>query len=124
VTAALFFALPGAERRAVLRNPKVVTGRQAGRSADGLLAFYSFCDFIVSYCYVPRANRDALLAMLSGLRSGSVDDRRLPSRGARLGGLTAHVEHHSLRGSPSFMPPGQRGASGEQGTQLRGNCET
>jgi len=90
VTAALFFLLLPRERRAVLRNLEVMTGR-AGLRAYGAAygVFYNFCDFIVSYCYVPQADPGALLAMLSD-----------PSRGAatidaclKTGGLIVWTAH-------------------------------
>ncbi len=67
VTALIFFFLLGDERRALMNNLARICGRR------GLLlfwktyrVFYSFCDFVVSYCYVPRATHEQLLRMLVG----------------------------------------------------------
>jgi KDO2-lipid IV(A) lauroyltransferase len=66
VTAALFFLLLHRERRAVLRNLEVMTGRTGLRAHwIAYCVFYNFCDLIVSYCYVPAADASALLSMLS-----------------------------------------------------------
>jgi phosphatidylinositol dimannoside acyltransferase len=72
VTAGLFFLLLHRERRAVLSNLEVMTGR-AGVSAywSAYRVFYNFCDFIVSYCYVPAAGDGALLSMLSDANRGA-----------------------------------------------------
>ncbi len=92
VTAALFFALLGAERRAVLRNLRVVTGWTAWRLYwAAYQVFYSFCDFIVAYCYVPRASHDSLLAMLSDLERGAATIDGCLSEGHGLVVWTAHV---------------------------------
>jgi phosphatidylinositol dimannoside acyltransferase len=72
VTAVVFFVLLRKERRAVLRNLEVITGR-AGLSVYWLAyhVFYTFCDFIVSYCYVPNADTETLLSMLSDANRGA-----------------------------------------------------
>lgn len=92
LTAAIFFVLLRKERRAVLRNLRVITGRSAWRV--GFLAyrvFYVFCDFIVSYCYVPRASRDALLSFLSDADRGAATIDRCLAAGRGLVVWTAHV---------------------------------
>ncbi len=92
VTAALFFALLGAERGAVLRNLRVVTGRPAWRLYwQAYKVFYSFCDFVVAYCYVPRASHAALLAMLSDPERGAATIDACLSEGRGLVVWTAHV---------------------------------
>ncbi len=66
ITAFIFFCLLGSERRALVRNLRRVRG-----GSDSFLlwkaywVFYSFCDFMVSYCYVPQASHAELLAMLA-----------------------------------------------------------
>jgi predicted LPLAT superfamily acyltransferase len=92
VTAAVFFALLGAERRAVLRNLRVITGRPGWRLLwPAYLVFYTFCDFIVSYCFVPRASPDALLSMLSDPERGSSTIDACLAEGRGLVVWTAHV---------------------------------
>ena len=66
VTAFIFFCLLGNERRALVNNLR----RIRGGSNLALLwkaywVFYSFCDFMVAYCYVPHASHDELLSMLA-----------------------------------------------------------
>src|SRR5215469_16971603 len=66
VTAFIFFCLLGNERRALVKNLRRIRGGN-----DWVLlrtaywVFYSFCDFMVSYCYVPHASEAELLAMLA-----------------------------------------------------------
>lgn len=92
VTAALFFVLLGPERRAVLRNLRVATGRTAWRLYwVAYQVFYSFCDFIVGYCYVPRASHEGLLAMLSDPERGAATIDGCLSEGHGLVVWTAHV---------------------------------
>ena len=76
----------------MLRNLQVITGRPGWRLCwAAYRVFYSFCDFVVSYCYVPgrQPRRAAVDAVRPG--AGSGDDRRLPRRGAGLVVWTAHV---------------------------------
>jgi KDO2-lipid IV(A) lauroyltransferase len=92
VTAAVFFALLGAERRAVLRNLQVITGRTGWRLLwPAYLAFYTFCDFVVSYCFVPRASPDALVSMLSDRERGASTIDACLAGGRGLVVWTAHV---------------------------------
>jgi KDO2-lipid IV(A) lauroyltransferase len=66
ITALIFFFLLPRERRALTRNLRKICG--GGRVAllwKAYWVFYSFCDFMVSYCYVPRATHAQLLAMLA-----------------------------------------------------------
>jgi lauroyl/myristoyl acyltransferase len=66
VTAFIFFCLLGNERRALVRNLKRVCGGSSlGRLWRAYWVFYSFCDFMVAYCYVPHASHEKLLAMLT-----------------------------------------------------------
>lgn len=92
VTAALFFLLLRQERRAVIRNLRTIRGRGGWRTVYAAYrVFYSFCDFIVSYCYVPRADHAGLLAMLSEADRGAPLIDACLSRGAGLVVWTAHV---------------------------------
>jgi KDO2-lipid IV(A) lauroyltransferase len=77
ITALIFFFLLGRERRALVSNLRTICGR--GRPPllwKAYWVFYSFCDFMVSYCYVPHASHAELLAMLSSGDDGReiIDD--------------------------------------------------
>jgi KDO2-lipid IV(A) lauroyltransferase len=92
VTALLFFFLLKAERKAVAHNLRRVS--RAGRA--GVLwktyrVFYSFCDFMVSYCYVPNASHEQLRAMLVDPDRGEEKIDRCLSLGNGLIVWTAHV---------------------------------
>jgi len=65
VTALIFLLLLGGERKAVISNLRHTRG--PGRQRlwwKAYKLFYSFCDFVVSYCYVPCADHSQLRAML------------------------------------------------------------
>ncbi len=65
VTALIFFFLLGSERRAVIDNLRHISGIMKRRPWwTAYRVFYSFCDLMVSYCFVPRATDPQLLAML------------------------------------------------------------
>lgn len=65
VTALIFFAILKRERRAVTGNLSQVSGKRGlALRWKVYLVFYSFCDLMVSYCFVPQASRAELLAML------------------------------------------------------------
>jgi len=92
VTAAVFFTLLKNERRAVMRNLVVVTGQVGWRIwRDTYRVFFTFCDFMVSYCYVPQAQDDELLAMLSDPDRGAGIIDRCLSQDRGLLVWTAHV---------------------------------
>jgi len=92
LTAALFFLLLRQERRAVMRNLRTIRGQGGWKTVCAAYrVFYSFCDFIVSYCYVPRADHRALLGMLSDADRGAPLIDACLSRGAGLIVWTAHV---------------------------------
>ena len=76
VTALIFFFLLKRERRAVAGNLRRVSGKR-GLALQWKVyrVFYSFCDFMVSYCYVPQATHAQLLSML-------VDKDKDKARGA------------------------------------------
>jgi lauroyl/myristoyl acyltransferase len=65
VTALIFFFLLKRERQAVARNLRRISGKRGfALQWKVYRVFYSFCDFMVSYCYVPHATHEQLLSML------------------------------------------------------------
>ena len=92
VTALLFLFLLKSERKAVAGNLRRVSG--GGRVVvmwKTYKVFYSFCDFMVSYCYVPDASHEQLLAMLVDLDRGKEKIDRCLAQGNGLIVWTAHV---------------------------------
>jgi predicted LPLAT superfamily acyltransferase len=65
VTALIFFLILKSERRAVTGNLRRVSGKR-GLALQWKVyrVFYSFCDLMVSYCFVPQATHSQLLDML------------------------------------------------------------
>jgi KDO2-lipid IV(A) lauroyltransferase len=65
ITALIFFYLLKRERLAVAGNLRRITGKH-GLALQWKVyrVFYSFCDFMVAYCYVPQATHAQLLSML------------------------------------------------------------
>ncbi len=97
ITALIFFLMLKRERRAVAGNLRRVSGK-AGLSLYWMVyrVFYSFCDLIVSYAFVPQASHAQLLSMLpEGERGAEVIDRCLAA-GKGLIVWTAHL------GNPEF----------------------
>jgi len=92
ITALIFFCLLGNERRALVSNLRRICG---GRSLfllwKAYWVFYSFCDFMVSYCYVPQASHAELLAMLASPHNARkiIDDCLREGNGLIV--WTAHV---------------------------------
>lgn len=90
--ALIFFVMLKRERRAVTGNLRRVSGK-SGLALRWKVyrVFYSFCDLMVSYCYVPQATQSQLLDMLVDSDSGS--DKINQSLGAGNGLIvwTAHV---------------------------------
>ena len=115
VTALIFYLLLKRERRAVAGNLRRVTGRRGvALHWKVYRVFYSFCDLMVSYAFVPQATHAQLVSMLAdGERGAEVIDRCLAA-GHGVIVWTAHL------GNPEFAsrllgdarPPGQRGARG------------
>jgi KDO2-lipid IV(A) lauroyltransferase len=65
VTALIFFFLLKRERRAVAGNLRRISGKRGlALQWKVYCVFFSFCDFMVSYCYVPQATHAQLLSML------------------------------------------------------------
>ena len=65
LTALIFFLMLKRERRAVTGNLRRVSGKR-GLALHWKVyrVFYSFCDLMVSYCFVPQATHSQLLDML------------------------------------------------------------
>jgi predicted LPLAT superfamily acyltransferase len=97
VTAALFMALLPDERRAVRRNLAIICGSRGLRAWwVAFRVFYSFCDLIVSYCYIPKADRNALVGMLT---EGDLAEAAIAgclSEGRGVIAWTAHVGNWEL----------------------------
>jgi KDO2-lipid IV(A) lauroyltransferase len=77
VTALIFFVLLERERNAVAGNLRRILGKNGiALWWEVYWVFYSFCDFVVSYCFVPRATHSQLLAMLTNAErgAGKIDD--------------------------------------------------
>jgi KDO2-lipid IV(A) lauroyltransferase len=65
VTALIFFLILKRERRAVTGNLRRVSGKHGfALQWKVYRVFYSFCDLMVSYCFVPQATHKQLLDML------------------------------------------------------------
>jgi KDO2-lipid IV(A) lauroyltransferase len=96
-TALIFFLILKRERRAVAGNLRRVSGKTGLRLYGQVYrVFYSFCDLIVSYAFVPQATHAQLLAMLpDGERGAEIVDRCLAG-GKGLIVWTAHL------GNPEF----------------------
>lgn len=92
VTAGIFYALLGNERRAVIANLRHITG--SGGLAlrwQAYRVFYSFCDLVVAYCYVPNADHAQLQAMLTDPERGADKIEACLARGNGLIVWTAHL---------------------------------
>ena len=92
VTALIFFFLLKRERQAVTGNLRAVSG-QRGLALQWKVykVFYSFCDLMVSYCFVPQATPSQLLDMLVDSNSGGDKIGRCLAAGNGLIVWTAHV---------------------------------
>lgn len=98
VTALLFFFVLRVERKAVSRNLAMVC-HGAGRAEllwKTYRVFYSFCDLMVSYCYIPTASHAQLRAMLTDPDQGEAAIERCLSLGNGLIVWTAHVGNWEL----------------------------
>ena len=92
VTALIFFVILKRERRAVAGNLRRVTGkRRLALQWKVYWVFYSFCDLMVSYCYVPHATHAELLSMLVDPERGSAKVEQCLAAGNGLIVWTAHV---------------------------------
>ena len=97
VTALIFFLLLSKERRAVVRNLRHIRpGGPLRLHWEAYRVFYSFCDFMVSYCYVPHASHDKLLRMLARPDRGAERIDRCLAQGTGLIVWTAHLGNWEL----------------------------
>jgi KDO2-lipid IV(A) lauroyltransferase len=97
VTAAIYLILLPRERRAVRRNVATISGAAGPKTWwTSFRVFYSFCDFIVSYCYIPHAGHDTLVGMLTKPDTASVDIAKCLSEGNGLIAWTAHLGNWEL----------------------------
>jgi len=92
VTALIFFVMLTKERHAVAGNLRRVSGK-SGLALQWKVywVFYSFCDLMVSYCYVPQASHSELLAMLVDPERGGAKIDQCLAAGNGLILWTAHV---------------------------------
>ena len=92
VTALIFLLILKRERRAVARNLRRVSGKR-GLALQWKVyrVFYSFCDLIVSYCYVPQATHSRLLDMLVDSDGSGAKIEECLAAGNGLIVWTAHV---------------------------------
>ena len=92
LTALIFFLMLKRERRAVTGNLRRVSGKR-GLALQWRVywVFYSFCDLMVSYCYVPQATHSQLLGMLVDSESGVAKIDQCLAAGNGLIVWTAHV---------------------------------
>src|SRR5579863_9350102 len=92
VTALIFFFMLKRERRAVVDNLRQVSGKHGiALQWKVYWVFYSFCDLMVSYCFVPQATHSQLLGMLVDSESGVAKIDQCLAAGNGLIVWTAHV---------------------------------
>jgi Kdo2-lipid IVA lauroyltransferase/acyltransferase len=92
VTALIFFLILKGERRAVSGNLRRVSNKR-GLALQWKVyrVFYSFCDLMVSYCFVPQATHSELLDMLVDSEDGGAKIDQCLAAGNGLIVWTAHV---------------------------------
>ena len=92
VTALIFFLMLKRERRAVTGNLRRVSGKR-GLALQWKVywVFYSFCDLMVSYCFVPQATPSQLLGMLVDSEGSGARIDQCLAAGNGLIVWTAHV---------------------------------
>ena len=92
VTALIFFFMLKRERRAVAGNLQRISGKR-GLALQWKVywVFYSFCDLMVSYCYVPQATHSELLGMLVDRERGAAKIEQCLAAGNGLILWTAHL---------------------------------
>lgn len=91
-TALIFFFMLKQERRAVTGNLRQVSGKRGlALHRKVYWVFYSFCDLMVSYCFVPQATHSQLLGMLVDQERGAAKIDQCLAAGNGLIVWTAHV---------------------------------
>lgn len=91
-TALIFYCLLSRERRAVTKNLRIITGSGAiALRFKAYAVFYSFCDLIVSYCYVPHASHAQLRSMLVKKQQGNEKIDQCLAQGNGVIVWTAHL---------------------------------
>lgn len=92
VAALVFFFILKRERRAVTGNLRRVSGKR-GLALQWKVywVFYSFCDLMVSYCYVPQATNSQLLDMLVDSKGSGDKINQCLAAGNGLIVWTAHL---------------------------------
>ena len=92
VTALIFFVMLKQERRAVASNLRQVSGKR-GLALQWKVywVFYSFCDLMVSYCFVPQATHAQLVSMLVDPERGGTKIDQCLAAGHGLIVWTAHL---------------------------------
>jgi Kdo2-lipid IVA lauroyltransferase/acyltransferase len=92
VTALIFFLMLKRERGAVTGNLRRVSGK-SGLALQWKVywVFYSFCDLMVSYCFVPQATNSELLGMLVDSGGGGAKIDQCLAAGNGLIVWTAHL---------------------------------
>jgi Kdo2-lipid IVA lauroyltransferase/acyltransferase len=92
VTALVFFFILKKERRAVNGNLRRVSGKSGiALQWKVYCVFYSFCDLMVSYCFVPQASDPQLLDMLVNPDGSGARINECLAAGNGLIVWTAHV---------------------------------
>lgn len=92
VTALIFFLMLNRERRAVTGNLSRVSGKRGfALQWKAYWVFYSFCDLMASYCFVPQATHSQLLDMLVDSEDGGARIEQCLAAGNGLIVWTAHV---------------------------------
>ena len=124
MTALIFFFILKRERRAVTGNLRRVSGKR-GLALQWKVywVFYSFCDLMISYCFVPQATHSQLLDMLVDSEDGGAKINQCLAAGNGLIVWTAHVGNWEFASRLLAMyGRGERGAGGRGqagGDQLR-----
>lgn len=92
VAALIFFLILKRERRAVTGNLRRVSGKRGFALRWKVYrVFYSFCDLMVSYCYVPQATNSQLLGMLVNSKGSGDKINQCLAAGNGLIVWTAHL---------------------------------
>jgi predicted LPLAT superfamily acyltransferase len=92
VTALIFFLMLKRERQAVTGNLRRVSGKRGlALRWKVYWVFYSFCDLMVSYCFVPQATHSQLLDMLVDSEGSGAKIEQCLAAGNGLIVWTAHL---------------------------------